>query len=57
MRGGFKVYDAHVMPVAEVLEQYVDPGFRPRLQELAAYQVPAGGTSPTLSTSSSAGRA
>ncbi|PYM90704.1 MAG: hypothetical protein DME04_21905 [Candidatus Rokuibacteriota bacterium] len=46
MRSGFKVYDAdtHVMPVAEVLEQYVDPGFRPRLQELAAYRLPSGGT-------------
>ena len=46
MRGGFRVYDTdtHVMPVAEVLEQYVDPDFRPRLAELAAYQVPAGGS-------------
>jgi len=46
MRSGFRVYDAdtHVMPVAEVLEQYVDPSFRPRLAELAAYRVPAGGT-------------
>ena len=44
MRSGFKVYDTdtHVMPVAEVLEQYVDPSFRPRLAELAAYRVPAG---------------
>jgi hypothetical protein len=42
MRNGFKVYDAdtHVMPLAEVLEQYVDPSFRPRLPELAAYRVP-----------------
>jgi uncharacterized protein len=46
MRNGFKVYDAdtHVMPLAEVLEQYVDPSFRPRLAELAAYRVPAGHT-------------
>jgi predicted TIM-barrel fold metal-dependent hydrolase len=46
MRDGFKVYDAdtHVMPLAEVLEQYVDPSFRPRLAELAPYRVPAGKT-------------
>jgi hypothetical protein len=46
MRSGFKVYDAdtHVMPLAEVLEQYVDPSFRPRLLELAPYRVPAGKT-------------
>jgi hypothetical protein len=46
MRNGFKVYDADtpVMPLAEVLEQYVDPSFRPRLPELAAYRVPAGTT-------------
>jgi uncharacterized protein len=46
MRNGFKVYDAdtHVMPLAEVLEQYVDPSFRPRLAELAPYRVPAGHT-------------
>jgi predicted TIM-barrel fold metal-dependent hydrolase len=28
------------MPAAEVLERYVDPGFRPRLAELAAYRAP-----------------
>jgi hypothetical protein len=46
MRNGFKVYDTdtHVMPIAEVLEQYVDPSFRPRLLELAPYRVPAGKT-------------
>ena len=46
MRNGFKVYDTdtHVMPIAEVLEQYVDPSFRPRLAELAPYRVPAGKT-------------
>jgi len=46
MRNGFKVYDAdtHVTPNAEVLEQYVDPSFRPRLPELAPYRVPAGRT-------------
>jgi hypothetical protein len=30
------------MPIAAVLEQYVDPSFRPRLPELAPYRVPAG---------------
>jgi uncharacterized protein len=45
MKNGFKVYDAdtHVMPVAEVLEHYVDPDFRPRLSEIATFRVPAGG--------------
>jgi uncharacterized protein len=42
MKNGFHVYDAdtHVNPAAEVLEQYVDPSFRPRLAELAPYRVP-----------------
>src|SRR5436305_2003212 len=42
MRNGFRIYDSdtHVMPAAEVLERYVDPEFRPRLAELAAYRVP-----------------
>ena len=42
MRDGFRVYDSdtHVLPAAEVLERYVDPGFRPRLAELAPYRVP-----------------
>lgn len=46
MRNGYKVFDAdtHVNPVAEVLERYVDPGFRPRLPELDAYKVPVGGS-------------
>ena len=46
MRNGFKVYDTdtHVMPMAEVLEQYVDPSFRPRLAELTPYRVLAGQT-------------
>lgn len=46
MRNGYKVFDAdtHVNPVAEVLERYVDPGFRPRLAELDAYKVPVGGS-------------
>jgi predicted TIM-barrel fold metal-dependent hydrolase len=45
MKNGFRVYDAdtHVNPAAEVLERYVDPGFRPRLNELAPYRAPAGG--------------
>jgi predicted TIM-barrel fold metal-dependent hydrolase len=40
MKNGFRVYDAdtHVNPAAEVLERYVDPGFRPRLAELAPYR-------------------
>lgn len=46
MRNGYKVFDAdtHVNPVAEVLERYVDPGFRLRLPELDAYKVPVGGS-------------
>jgi predicted TIM-barrel fold metal-dependent hydrolase len=41
MKNGFRIYDAdtHVNPVAEVLERYVDPEFRPRLAELAPYRV------------------
>src|SRR5919108_5434424 len=44
MRNGLHVYDAdtHVNPAAEVLERYVDPGFRPRLADLAPYRVPVG---------------
>src|SRR6266705_3062929 len=44
MKNGFRVYDSdtHVLPAAEVLERYVDPGFRPRLAEIAAYRVPIG---------------
>ena len=44
MKNGFRVYDAdtHVSPTAEVLERYVDPGFRPRLAELAPYRRPGG---------------
>jgi predicted TIM-barrel fold metal-dependent hydrolase len=46
MRNGYKVYDTdtHVNPAAEVLERYVDPSFRPRLQELAPYRLPVRGT-------------
>ena len=42
MKNGFRIYDSdtHVLPAAEVLERYVDPAFRPRLAELAAYRVP-----------------
>src|SRR5437868_10565699 len=42
MKDGLRVYDAdtHVEPSAEVLEKYVDPGFRARLPDLAAYRVP-----------------
>ncbi len=42
MRNGFHVYDTdtHVMPLAEVLERYVDPDFRSRLPELASYRAP-----------------
>jgi predicted TIM-barrel fold metal-dependent hydrolase len=45
MRNGFRVYDSdtHVLPAAEVLERYVDPGFRPRLAELVPYRVEARG--------------
>jgi len=44
MRNGFRVYDSdtHVNPVAEVLDRYVDPGFRPRLAELEPYRLPIG---------------
>jgi len=42
MKNGFKVFDTdtHVMPAAEVIERYVDPVFRPRLQELEPYRTP-----------------
>jgi predicted TIM-barrel fold metal-dependent hydrolase len=44
MRNGSHVYDSdtHVNPSAEVLERYVDPGFRARLPELAQYRVASG---------------
>lgn len=46
MRHGFQVYDTdtHVMPAAEILQQYVDPAFRPRLPELDTYLSPLGET-------------
>jgi hypothetical protein len=39
MKDGYKVIDmdTHVNPSIEVLEKYVDPGFRPRLVELKPY--------------------
>jgi hypothetical protein len=42
MKDGLRVFDSdtHVEPTAEVLDQYVDPGFRPRLADLAPYRVP-----------------
>ena len=42
MRDGLRVYDAdtHVEPTAEVIDSYVDPGFRPRLADLAPYRQP-----------------
>ena len=42
MKNGLRVYDAdtHVEPTAEVIDTYVDPGFRPRLAELAPYRQP-----------------
>jgi uncharacterized protein len=42
MKDGYRVYDSdtHVLPAAEVLERYVDPEFRPRLDELAQYRTP-----------------
>jgi predicted TIM-barrel fold metal-dependent hydrolase len=40
MKNGYRVYDAdtHVSPSAEVLERYIDPGFRSRLAELEPYR-------------------
>jgi predicted TIM-barrel fold metal-dependent hydrolase len=40
MKSGFRVYDVdtHINPGADVLDKYVDPGFRPRLPELAPYK-------------------
>ena len=44
MRNGFRAYDSdtHVNPAAEVLDRYVDPGFRARLPELEPYRFPSG---------------
>ena len=48
MKNGLRVYDAdtHVEPSAEVIDKYVDPGFRPRLDELAPYRFPVRAGSP-----------
>ena len=42
MKDGLRVFDAdtHVEPTAEVLDNYVDPGFRARLSDLAPYRQP-----------------
>ncbi len=44
MRDGFRAWDAdtHVNPAAEVLERYVDPSFRPKLEALAPYRAASG---------------
>ena len=41
MKQGIRIYDTdtHIDPGADVLEKYVDPAFRPRLDDLAAYRV------------------
>jgi hypothetical protein len=40
MKKGYKVIDmdTHVGPSFDVLCEYVDPGFRPRLQEMEPYR-------------------
>ena len=40
MKEGFRIYDTdtHIDPGADVLEKYVDPSFRPRLDDLAPYR-------------------
>lgn len=40
MKQGFQIYDTdtHIDPGADVLEKYVNPGFRPRLDDLAPYR-------------------
>src|SRR5436190_9599245 len=42
MRNGRRVYDAdtHCLPVAEVLEPYLDPSLRERMPDLERYKVP-----------------
>ena len=44
MRNGYKIYDSdtHVFPSAETLERYVEPSFKPRLEELAPFRLPVG---------------
>ena len=43
MKEGFRVYDTdtHIDPGADVLEKYVDPGFRTRLDDLAPFAAPS----------------
>ena len=44
MKNGFKIFDSdtHVFPSSETLERYVEPSFRPRLQELDPHNMPVG---------------
>ena len=48
MMNGFKVWDSdtHVEPSAEVIDKYLDPGFRNRLPELAQFRTPIAATTP-----------
>jgi len=48
MKNGFKVWDSdtHVEPSAEVIDKYLDPGFRNRLPELAQFRAPIAETTP-----------
>lgn len=41
MRAGHKVYDSdtHVNPAAQILDRYVDPGFRLRLAQPTRYRI------------------
>ena len=47
-KNGFKVWDAdtHVEPSAEVIDKYLDPGFRDRIPELTKFRVPLSPTAP-----------
>src|SRR6202034_4142461 len=48
MKNGFKVWDSdtHVEPSAEVIDKYLDPGFRNRLPELQQFRTPIAATTP-----------
>ena len=48
MKDGYKVWDSdtHVEPSAEVIDKYLDPGFRNRLPELAQFRTPIAATTP-----------
>lgn len=48
MKDGFKVWDSdtHVEPSAEVIDKYLDPGFRNRLPELQQFRTPIAATTP-----------